>query len=54
MHVEAMITKQLFKIMAKVNKVIMPRYSKKDISRLSKIEKGLIAYRYWVTLNSLD
>jgi len=49
-----MITKQLFKIMAKVNKVIMPRYSKKDISRLSKIEKGLIAYRYWVTLNSLD
>jgi len=49
-----MITKQLFKILAKVNKAIMPRFSKKDINRLSKIEKGLIAYRYWVTLNSLD
>jgi hypothetical protein len=46
--------KQLFKILAKLNKVIMPRFSRKDITRLSKIEKGLIAYRYWVTLNSLD
>ncbi len=46
--------KQLFKILAKLNKVILPRFSKKDITRLSKIEKGLIAYRYWVTLNSLD
>jgi hypothetical protein len=46
--------KQLFKILAKLNKVIMPRFSRKDITRLSKVEKGLIAYRYWVTLNSLD
>lgn len=46
--------KQLFKILAKLNKVIMPRFSRKDITRLSKIEKGLIGYRYWVTLNSLD
>jgi hypothetical protein len=46
--------KQLFKILAKLNKVIMPRFSRRDITRLSKIEKGLIAYRYWVTLNSLD
>jgi hypothetical protein len=46
--------KQLFKILARLNKVVMPRFSRKDITRLSKIEKGLIAYRYWVTLNSLD
>jgi hypothetical protein len=46
--------KQLFKILASVNKVIMPRFSRKDITRLSKIEKGLVAYRYWVTINSLD
>lgn len=46
--------KQLFKILAKLNKVIMPRFSRKDVTRLSKIDKGLVAYRYWVTLNSLD
>jgi hypothetical protein len=51
---DAMNKKQLFKILAKINKVIMPRFSKRDITRLSKIEKGLVAYRYWVTLNSLD
>jgi len=46
--------KQLFKIMARLNKLIMPRFSQRDITRLSKIEKGIVAYRYWVTINSLD
>jgi len=46
--------KLLFKTLAKVNKVIMPRFSQRDITRLSKFEKGLVAYRYWVTLNALD
>jgi hypothetical protein len=46
--------KILFKTLAKVNKVIMPRYSQRDITRLTKFEKGLVAYRYWVTLNALD
>jgi hypothetical protein len=34
--------------------VMMPRLSKRDITRLSKIDKALVAYRYWVTVNSLD
>lgn len=46
--------KLLFKTLAKVNKVIMPRFSQRDITRLSRLEKGLVAYRYWVTLNALD
>ncbi|HNV27922.1 MAG TPA: hypothetical protein PKJ83_02225 [Cyclobacteriaceae bacterium] len=46
--------KFLFKTLAKINKVIMPRFSKRDITRLSKLEKGMVAYRYWVTLNALD
>ena len=45
--------KQLFKILARLNKAIIPRFSGRDITRLSKIEKGLVAYRYWVTINSL-
>jgi hypothetical protein len=45
--------KSLFKILAKVNKIVLPRYSKKDLNRLSKLDKALIAFRYWVTHNSL-
>ena len=32
----------------------MPRFSKKDITRLSKFDQALVAYRYWVTINALD
>jgi hypothetical protein len=46
--------KQIFKILAQLNKLIMPRISKKDITRLSKSDKLIVAYRYWVTKNSLD
>jgi hypothetical protein len=46
--------KSVFKILAKINKAIMPRFSKKDITRLSKFDQALVAYRYWVTINALD
>jgi hypothetical protein len=46
--------KLIFKTLARLNKVIMPRFSQKDITRLSKVEKALVAYRYWVTIHSLD
>jgi hypothetical protein len=46
--------KSFFKILAKLNKLVLPKYSKKDITRLSKIDKALVAFRYWVTLNALD
>jgi hypothetical protein len=46
--------KPLFKVLAKVNKVILPRYSKRDINHLSKFDKALVAWRYWVTVHALD
>ncbi|MBI3219130.1 MAG: hypothetical protein HYZ44_06440 [Bacteroidetes bacterium] len=46
--------KSIFKMMASLNRAILPRYSKKDITRLSKLEKAIVAYRYWTTLNALD
>lgn len=46
--------KSVFKILAKINKTIMPRFSQKDITRLSKFDQALVAYRYWVTINALD
>lgn len=45
--------KSIFKLLASLNKVILPRYSKKDITKLSKFEKAIVGYRYWVTLNAL-
>ncbi len=49
-----MLSKTFFKLLARINKLIIPRYSKRDITRLSKLDQALIAYRYWVTKNSLD
>ena len=46
--------KATFKILARINKFLLPRYSKRDINRLSKFDKALVAYRYWVTTNALD
>lgn len=45
--------KTIFKILAKLNKVILPRYSKHDITRLTKFQQAIVGYRYWVTKNSL-
>lgn len=46
--------KSLFKLLAKINKALMPSFAKKDLTKLSKLEKAMVAYRYWVTTNALD
>ena len=43
----------IFKILAKINKEILPSLYKKDISKLKSYEKVILGYRYWVTRNSL-
>ena len=42
-----------FKFLALVNRVLLPRMSKKDLMKLSKVEKAIVAWRYWVTINAL-
>ncbi|WP_165824140.1 hypothetical protein [Pseudochryseolinea flava] len=49
-----MFKKIVFKTLARINRAILPRYSKRDINRLSNVDKVLVAYRYWVTKNALD
>lgn len=44
----------VFVLLAKLNKVILPRYSQRDFTRLSTIGKLIVGYRYWVTKNSLE
>lgn len=45
--------KYLFKGLAVMNKLIMPKLYKKDISKFKNYEKVILGYRYWVTKNSL-
>jgi hypothetical protein len=43
----------LFRMLAWLNKMILPRMSQKDLYKLKKWEKAIVAYRYWVTINAL-
>ena len=45
--------KLFFKILAKVNTLILPSLYKRDIGKLKSYEKVILGYRYWVTKNSL-
>lgn len=45
--------KSLFKVLAKINK-ILPSYVYRDLNKLSKVDKAIIAWRYYITTNSLD
>jgi len=45
--------KYIFRILAAMNTLIMPKLYKKDITKLKNYEKVILGYRYWVTKNSL-
>ncbi|TXD46004.1 SsrA-binding protein [Polaribacter sp. IC073] len=48
--------KQVFKFIAKMNKIALPSYTKKglDISKASKIQLAIIGWKSFVTQNSLN
>ena len=48
--------KHIFKMLAKINKAILPSFTKKelDITKASKIQLTIIGWRAFVTINSLD
>ncbi|SHJ28538.1 SsrA-binding protein [Flavobacterium haoranii] len=45
----------MHKFLAKLNKVLLPSYSKKrlDLSKATKIQKAIIAWRYFITTKAL-
>ncbi|MDG1528597.1 MAG: SsrA-binding protein [Polaribacter sp.] len=47
--------KSFFKIVAKVNKAVLPSFTKKqlDISKASKMQLVIIGWRAYVTMQSL-
>jgi hypothetical protein len=42
-----------FKTIAKVNKVILPSYKDKDLTKLTKVDKAIVGWRIWITKNAL-
>ncbi len=48
--------KQVFKILAKINKIVLPSYSKKelDLAKASKLQMAIIGWRWFITKNALD
>jgi len=48
--------KQVFKTVAKINKLLLPSLTKRqlDMSKASKFQLALIGWRYYITKNSLD
>ena len=45
--------KYIYRGLAMINKLIMPKLYKKDITKLKNYEKVILSYKYWVTKNSL-
>ena len=45
----------MYSILAKINKALLPSFTKNglDISKASKIQKAILAYRYFITVRSL-
>ena len=48
--------KSMFKILAKLNKAVLPSFTKQGLDpiKAKKWQKAIIAYRYYVTTKSLD
>jgi len=45
--------KTLFRLLVRLNKAVLPKLWDKDLLRLTKTQKVMIAWRYWVTKNAL-
>ena len=48
--------KKLFKVLAKINKAILPSYTKQrlDLSKASKLQMAIFGWKVYVTKNALD
>ncbi|MDY0933185.1 hypothetical protein [Chryseobacterium sp. CFBP8996] len=46
--------KSIFRFLNKMNKAVLPKLSDKDPTKLTKVQKAILAYRYFVLTNLLD
>lgn len=45
--------KLAFQLIARINKMILPKLWDKDLNKLTKFEKLIVAWKYYITRNSL-
>ena len=45
--------RKFFVLLSKLNKGILPKAHKMDLNNLSKFDKAVIGFKYWVTKNAL-
>ena len=48
--------KELFKLLAKLNKAVLPSFTKRglDLAKASKLQLAIIGWRAYVTKNALE
>ncbi len=46
--------KAFFRGLNKINKKLLPKLGGQDPLKMNKFQKGMLAYRYYVLINSLD
>lgn len=46
-------SKTVFRLLARINKLVLPKMWHKDLTRLTKLEKAIVGWRIWVTKNAL-
>lgn len=48
--------KQVFKLLAKFNRALLPSFTKRqlDIAKASKFQLAIIGWRAYVTMNAID
>ena len=46
--------KKFFVILNEINKKFLPKLGGQDPLKMNKFQKGILAYRYYVVINSLD
>jgi hypothetical protein len=46
----------MFKLIARLNKVLLPSYTKQhlDLAKATAFQKTIMAWKYYVTIKSLD
>jgi len=46
--------KQFFRLLVRLNKMVLPSYYNHDPMRLTNLQKAVLGFRYWALTNSLD
>lgn len=46
--------KIVFQVLNAINRAILPKYSKRNPEKLSKMQLAVLAFRYYVLINSKD